>query len=224
MTTLEDERIAAMLKHVRVVPEENFAVFGGGWPGEISTSLVDAVYSIRAQYRSGTPGRGVLNRLNSFRQAHKPVVNDLGKLIALGESAIESEMGVSRTSQRTKSSAVIEAARNLVELGINTGEDFRRYAHDRGVEELKRAYVNVRGLGWVTFEYFSMLLGRPGVKADTMICRFVNTALTLHGLETVDRATARLLMTASHTRSGLGATLSHFDHGVWLYESNSARK
>ncbi|RBP64919.1 hypothetical protein DFO66_10525 [Brevibacterium sanguinis] len=212
-----------MLKHVQVVPEENFAVFGGGWPDEISTSLVDAVYSIRAQYRSNTPGRGVLNRLNSFRHAHGQVVNDLGKLIALGGSAIESEMGISQTSQRTKSSAVIEAAESLVELGINSGEDFRRYAHDHGVDELKRAYVRVRGLGWVTFEYFSMLLGRPGVKADTMICRFVNTALTVQGLETVDSATARSLMAAAHERSGLGATLSHFDHGVWLYQSNTAR-
>jgi hypothetical protein len=38
----------------------------------------------------------------------------------------------------------------------------------------------LRGLGPVTWDYFLMLLGTPGVKADTWIVRFAADALGRH--------------------------------------------
>jgi hypothetical protein len=43
--------------------------------------------------------------------------------------------------------------------------------------EHERAYRSVHGLGKVTWIYFGMNLGRPGVKADTWITRIVEQAL-----------------------------------------------
>ncbi len=218
MSDLTSRQVAAVAEATATVPTENFAVYGGGWPNEISTALVDAVFSIQAQYRSDTPGKGVFNRLQAFRCEYKSAVDDLTLLVEVGEAAIEAVMGNAKTSSRSKASAVIEAASNFLDIGVRTAEDFR--AKNSG--ELKNAYVPVKGLGWITFEYLSMLLGQPGVKADTMICRFVNVALQQQGLDAVDGATARQLIALTHEQTGLGETLSHFDHGIWLFESDRA--
>jgi len=82
-----------------------------------------------------------------------------------------------RNRQKTggvpKSAAIIAAASALTAAGVHT-------AHDLDPDSLdhRRAYCNVRGLGPVTWTYFTMLLGQPGVKADTWIVRFVTDALS----------------------------------------------
>ena len=208
-------QLDAVIAAVHRVPEENFTAYRGGYPGEISSALVDAVFSIRARYHSKTPGRGVLNRVQNFRVAHSDATNDLSALIALGPGPIEDVMGSTVTGGRLKAIAVIDAAEQYRDAKVNTAEDLR----DLDSAEAKKIYTSVRGLGPVTFEYFSMLLGIPGVKTDVMIKRFVSKALDAADLDDVNPAIARQLIEDAYERTGRGETLTHFDHAIWLSES-----
>ena len=181
--------------------------------------LVDAVFSIQAQYRSADPNRGVLGRLQKFRREEAEVVNDLRALKSLGSGRIREIMGDSVTAKKLKADAVVEAADAYVALGIVRAQDFLN-AHPA---EMKRVYTQVQGLGWVTFEYFSMLLGQPGVKADRMITRFVNNALARAGRPHVGNNEERELLIGSYNNLKLGETLSHFEHAIWLYESDVSK-
>lgn len=218
MSAQTDVRLEAVVDAVREIPAENFSAYGGGWPDEISTALLDAVFSMRAVYRSERPGVGVSGRLSTFRDAHSEAKNDLTLLHAVGEREIERIMGSTKSAQRLKSVVAIEAARRFVESGVVTANDFR----SKDIAEMKKVYTSVRGLGWVTFEYFSMHLGVPGVKADTMIVRFVNRALEANGLQHVTPGETRSLVVEAHGQTGLGESLMHFDHAVWLSESDRA--
>ena len=209
-------RLDAVVAAVRHVPKDNFTAFRGGYPKEISTSLLDAVFSMRARYNSATPGRGVWRRVQTFRVECPEAINDLAAMTAIGPGQIEEIMGSATTAGRLKAVAVIEAAEVYKGAGVTEADDFRAL----NPKTAKRLYTGVRGLGPVTFEYFSMLLGIPGVKTDVMIRRFISKALAAAGLEDVDARTARQLIVHAHTATGLGETLSHFDHALWLSESH----
>lgn len=60
-----------------------------------------------------------------------------------------------------------------------------------------------------------MLLGVQGVKADTMIVRFVNNSLEVAGLNAVDAADARHLVFDAYKANSRGVTLNAFDHAIW---------
>lgn len=64
----------------------------------------------------------------------------------------------------------------------------------------------------MTWEYFGMLLGKPGVKADTWICRFVERAV---GRDVSPREAKSLVMAAA---GRLNADATHLDHAIWAYE------
>lgn len=219
-SNVDPRAVEALSAAVSMIPEGHFSKYGGGWLDEISTALIDAVFSIRAQYRSTDPDLGVLGRLQRFRRDESDARNDLRALSALGTGRIREIMGDSVTAKKLKADAVVEAANEFVAHGVVQAEDF--LASD--MAEMKRVYTRVHGLGWVTFEYFSMLLGKPGVKADTMITRFVNNALSQAEIASVDNRVARDLVIACHDELGLGESLSHFEHGIWLYESDLSRE
>ncbi len=213
--TMSSVQLDAVIAAVHRVPEDNFTAFRGGYPKEISTSLLDAVFSMRARYNSTTPGRGVWGRVQTFRAECPNAVNDLAAVTAIGPGQIEKIMGSATTAGRLKAVAVIEAAEAYKGVGVTKADDFR--ALDPRVA--KRLYTGVRGLGPVTIEYFSMLLGIPGVKTDVMIKRFISRALAAAGVEDVDARTARALVLDAYAATSLGETLSHFDHALWLSES-----
>lgn len=81
-------------------------------------------------------------------------------------------------------------------------------------DEMKRVCTRVRGLGWVMFKYFSMLLGVPGVKADTMITRFINNTLAPDGIAATDSDEASGLVTDMYNEMEKGEALTHFEHAV----------
>lgn len=70
----------------------------------------------------------------------------------------------------------------------------------------------------MTYEYFTMLLGQPGIKADTMNRRFVDTALVQEGPPPADAHTARRLAEDAHADQSLAISLSAFDHTIWLHQ------
>lgn len=208
-----------MLEAVAELDDEFFQAYRGGWRGKISVALVDAVYSIQATYDSEHPERGVLNRVKKLKAQRPEVADDLGALIDLGEERLRDIMGNGKTSQRYKSECVIEAARDFVALdpNVRSSADFTT----ERLSELQGAYVQVRGLGRVTLDYFVMNLGVPGIKADTLLTRFV--ARHAYGDEnrkiSINEVVA-LVTQAWETDSRGAENLSHFEHALWLAESS----
>lgn len=76
----------------------------------------------------------------------------------------------------------------------------------------KLAYTDVVGLGDVTWEYFLMLLGKPGVKADVWIVRFVSKAV---GRTTSSPETRDLVKAAA---AELGTDPTALDHAIWSHQ------
>lgn len=211
----QQQAVAAVIKAASEIEETHFTTWPGGWPDQIGMALIDAVYSIQANYHANDPAKGVLNRARSFRDSYPQAANDLEQLASLDETAIREVMGNSKSSGRYKSVCVIEAAQNFLTLAPPVKSADQLNPQD---PDTKRAYTSVKGLGWVTYEYFTMLLGKPGVKADTMICRFVDAALAKEGLAPVDTHTARQLVEAAQTSAYPHVELHHFDHAIWLHQ------
>lgn len=140
----------------------------GGWPEEIEAALLDAVLSIRARY--GNARTGVRGAVSRYRDAvGGGELDDLGRLAAYDTVVLGHILdNAQRTSGRPKSGAIVEAAGDLVTAGVRRAADLEPDKH-------KSAYTRVHGLGGVTWEYFTMLLGRPGVKSDTWVTRWVSS-------------------------------------------------
>ena len=172
--TTASAQLDAVIAATRHIPEANFTAYHGGYPQEISTALIDAVFTIQARYNSATPGRGVRNRVQAFHSENPGVTNDLSALVDMGAEHVVQIMGEGKTGRRLKAGAVVEAAAGYVAIGVSSADDFR----DLDPATAKRIYTDVQGLGYVTFEYFTMLLGTPGVKTDVMIKRFITEALS----------------------------------------------
>jgi hypothetical protein len=188
----------------RVLPGE-LAEWPGGWPDDIEAALIDAVLSIRARY--GQAHNGVRGAVNKYRQLRSvPRADDLSALAAYAPEQLAQMINNRQvlSGGSSKAAAIVEAAGNLVTTGV-------RHAADLGSPTLehKRAYTQVRGLGPVTWEYFLMLLGTPGVKADTWIVRFIRDTLQ----RDLSPAEARELLIEA--ANALNTNLSALDHAIW---------
>ena len=124
-----------------------FAQYQGTWRDSISMALLGAVYSIQAAYHA-SEGKGVWNRLQTFHEAHGDAAE---RLCGLG---VETADGLRA---------------RLPDAGRWTESEEFLGAHNVALRPLKKACTGVHGLGAVTFEYFLILVGVPGVKADAMI-------------------------------------------------------
>lgn len=193
---------------IRAEIGEDPGAWPGGYPQEIEACLIDAVLSIRARY-GATADTGVRRRVRDYRAAEaRGAVNDLAVLAAKSEAGLLALTGHQRLSGgATKAAAIIAAAGALRDVGVVRADDLTA-RHD----EAKRAYCSVKGLGWVTFEYFTMLAGHPGVKADTWVLRYVNRAI---GREVEAKRTRELVHQAA---TALGHDASALDHAIWKYE------
>lgn len=207
----------ALLSAVDQIPNEYFSMYGGGWIDEISTALLDAVFSIRARYRAADPSKGVIGRVRAFRSVVPGARDDLIALSDLGSMRIGEIMGSGTTGRRPKSEVVVDVADRFVVAGIVHARDVL----EADTHSMKATYTSVRGLGWVTYEYFTMLLGVPGVKTDTMITRFVNNALAAADVDPVGPHATRDFVIAAYERSGKGETLSAFENALWRFQSDS---
>lgn len=188
------------------LPRDTWKPWPGGWPEQIEAALIDAVLSIAAQY--GTPENGVRGAVARYRAAvgsERP--NDLAQLAAYDPEELQSVLNDQMVSGRTKASAIVEAAGNLLGKEVKSASDL-----DPHNPEQKRAYTAVHGLGPVTWEYLGMLLGKPGVKADRWILRFVSRGLGRDLSPT--EARSLLHEVADH----LDATPTELDHAIWAYE------
>ncbi len=209
----EEALIEAFIRDLRTIPESRFEVYQKGWEGQLGMALVDAVYSKQTRYKTKR-GKGLLPRLLAFQKKHEKAGEDLRELARLPEQELRLILGNGVTNGRTKASAVLKAANSLIALKVYTHQqyDHRQTSH-------RKAYLDVHGLGPVTHNYLGMLLGYPDTKPDIWIIRAVRRVAATAGLQIVVNAKiARLVLTEAHRDTGLGKTVTHMDHAVWLTE------
>lgn len=140
-----------------------------------------------------------------------PAPNDLSRLAQFDPTELQTVLGNQFTSGRTKASAITEVAAQLCAVGVIKAVDL-----DPRQSEQKRAYTSVHGLSWVTWEYFGMLLDRPGVKADRWITRFVVRAVE----RDIKPQEARDLLLGAASKFEVSPM--NLDHAIWDYERNRA--
>ncbi|UGU29406.1 hypothetical protein LT350_22900 [Mycolicibacterium smegmatis] len=120
-----------------------------------------------------------------------------------------------------KGEAMRKAATALMAIGIDTTQDLRCAADNPDVlKEVRRAWVSVHGLGKASWDYFLMLAGPDGSKADTLLIRYVSRALKLPAQAAPDRVQAALKCAANT----LKVTEKRLDHAIWAYESDASRR
>lgn len=201
----------------------------GGWPGEAATALIDAVYSARADYVT-KHGKGVLAKVKAWRERSSAQERDsLSRLhAAIGDSPDEaarwaSEFGSSspapgrrkrRPDDPLKSAAIRDAAKLLVSGGYERSSDIS--ASDR--QEVRTILRSVAGIGKVTADYFLMLVGHQGVKADVMVKRFLQRA-TDRSFST-DEAIAAVTAAAR----AIDQPVINLEHAIWAFESARSKE
>ncbi len=225
------ERVLSHIDSTITRDPEEWANWPGGWAGRIGTALVDAVYSARATY-STKHGRGVLPLVQAW-QASQGADSSTSSLVALikeiraeephpwavrfGNEQHSPRRSADATGGPWKSAAVLEAAINLRKLSIDSAADIT----DENAAAVKAALRSVQGIGFATTNYFLMLLGRPGVKPDRMVHRFLMDA-TCHKWSDTQ---ANDLIVAAAAQIGTGGVPPHeLDHAIWSFESRKAAK
>ncbi|WP_029291285.1 hypothetical protein [Cellulomonas sp. HZM] len=194
-----------------------------GYRGSLALCVLDSVFSLRATYPATAR---VLKRFRAARKAagSDPDVDNLADLVAAIDEVGGPERaagpalfsngsyapGTVRKGRRgvLKAEAVYDGATGLLAVGISTIEDLR--ANTPGAEA---AWLAVRGLGWVSWDYLRMLTGETGVKADTMLQRFVATALNVPKV-TGERAKGAVTEAAEL----MTVDARVLDHAIWLYQ------
>ncbi|MBB5788950.1 hypothetical protein [Jiangella mangrovi] len=204
---MADDDVRTLVAAVERELPDDWAAWPGGWPGQIEAAHIDAVRSIRAQYGQEHNGvRGAVGKWRAHRGTDRP--DDLSVLAATDPAVLAGIVGKQQLSGGvSKAEAMIEAARNLSGLGVRHAADV-----DPASMGQKLAYTDVTGLGDVTWEYFLMLLGKPGVKADVWINRFVGRALG----RTPSPAESRDLVKAAAVELMVDATA--LDYAIWSHE------
>lgn len=152
-----------------------------GWRDEAEAALIDAIFSAQASY-GNTPSTGVRAVVGRWRlarfQARAGKLDDLTEIADFNADALanlfDNYQRVPGPNGMTKAAAVAEASKALVAAGYTNS---KALVGGGLYGPATVAYQSIPGLGKVTWTYLMMLLGVPGVKADTWVCRFVNDAL-----------------------------------------------
>lgn len=219
------DEVGAVVAHVRVVLGEP-----SSWdpaPGYASSALsvIDSVWSIGVRYQ------GVLNVLDRYRalraargadgECDTPaelvrVIEELGGPEAFAD-AVQNRQRTSSRRGILKAEAVLREARMLAEEGIASPDDLLG-ADAAKLEVVRRRWTSVPGQGsGLSLDYFLMLNGMPGVKADRMVRRFVANSLGLpNELAVSAEAAGALVRTAAHR---LGEDDRVLDYAIWRHQS-----
>lgn len=198
-----------------------------GYPST-ALAILDSIYSTGNRYN------GVVNlrsRYSALREedgadASKDDARDLAGAIRLcggPEAFAQATRNRWRTSSRTsaprKAEAALRAAELLMDLDMPTRDAVRSAMHDRDAREgsdLAKGWYAIPGQrSGLTYTYFLMLLGLPGVKADRMIRRYVTRAVGSSRI--VDAKSASRLV--EKVADEINADYSTLDHTIWRFES-----
>jgi hypothetical protein len=194
----------------------------------LSLALVDAVYSIRSRYpavkrviaaycaASGTDCEPLAARSS-------PGFGEHGLDFFLDQAGSQHGVALadwlfagnrSRTAGRLKADVCVEAAARLQATSITRIPDLHERADDA---DARHAWTGVRGLGWVTWQYFCSLAGIDHFKPDVMLMRFA--AETLGRYVSPAETDAVLSRAFEELRPSYpGLTKRALDHTIWLFE------
>lgn len=191
-------------------------------------AVIDSIYSTGNHYT------GVINAVNRYRRARidegadpdRDGAQDLVSAVDRwgGFDGLIERTNKWKTSTRTgappKAEAAYGAAKALVEQGMDQVIDVRRALATREQQEsspLKRQWLNLPGQrSGLTWTYFLMLCGVPGVKADRMVIGYVSRVLE----QDVSGQRARELV--GNLAQRLEINELHLDHAIWRHESGRA--
>ena len=199
-----------------------------GYDG-LALCVLDSIYSTGNRYSS------VLRMLARYREARleeggDPYSDGPSDLLSAAERWGGTDGFVAQTGYRWrvstqpsapfKAASALGAALALQRAGLETIADVRGALSDRARQEaspIKKEWIKLPGQrSGLTWTYFLMLAGVPGVKADRMVVRYVSRAL---GRQT-DPHESALLVAAVADRYGLSQT--RLDHAIWRKESGRA--
>lgn len=191
----------------------------------VSLAVLDSIYSTGNHYTS------VVNALNAYREARRGEGADPDRDTATDlVEATDRWGGVEGLVERTsrcrawastsapfKADAAYGAARLLAEHGLNTRDEVRAALSDPAAQEespVKKAWRGLPGQSsLLTWTYFLMLCGVPGVKADRMVVAYVSRAL---GREVSAREAAAVV---GEVADRIGVDRTKLDHAIWRKES-----
>jgi len=182
------------------------------------TSVMNVVSRYRG-YRLGQGGNaytdGAQALLTTFDELNGPEMTTDGWADTIGNH--------NRTYQRKqaplKSVAIRQAAQRLAEAGVDSTDQLRLIAETDPTrfEQLHVAWLSVVSQSsGITWDYFLMLAGIPGVKPDRMVIRFVAAALGVNVTQ-VSPALASSLVRAAAEQFNVPATT--LDHAIWRFQS-----
>lgn len=126
-----------------------------------------------------------------------------------------------RTSTQSgilKAEAVLLVAQVLATAGIQRPEDLANAAPER-LAALRARWTAITGQGsGLSWDYFLMLAGGQGVKADRMVRRFVADAL---GVDEQALAQLKAHALVTDAAAQLGVSVSQLDYAIWLHQSGN---
>ena len=219
-----DEANAQEHIQATIGPPDAWPKWQGGWPGEISTALIDAVYSARATYFNWH-GTGIWGQVAGWRKSPKRKRLHLEDLVAemtpgmnkwavvYGFDGVSPGRPRSAAFANSKAATVREAAESLIEEGISTAGDINA----TNVDKVRRILRGVPGIGQETVSRFLFLLDAPGTEADGVTGRFIARGVG-HSLSKTD-ANALVAKVAGR----LSVDPHSLNRAVWGYESLRAR-
>lgn len=226
--TQDREDIRARLLTASV--QEDLGTDDGKWftpegYDSVALAILDSIYSTGHHYT------GVVNALNRYRSARRGEEADPEQDTAFDlVSAVDRWGGIPALVERTnrwptsskpgaprKAEAAYGAAKILASHDLNTVTEIRAAlatAEQQDASQVKRLWLALPGQrSGLTWTYFLMLCGVPGVKADRMVVSYVSRAVG----EGVDARQARKLL--GSVAGDLGVGEIKLDHSIWRKES-----
>lgn len=192
----------------------------------VALAVLDSIYSTGNHYTS------VLNALSRYRAARQAEGADPNKDTAADLVEATDRWGgidalVANTNQCRawaakaapyKAEAAYGAARVLSEHGLNTRADVQDELSDPARQEaspVKAAWRQLPGQrSLLTWTYFLMLCGVPGVKADRMVVAYASRAL---GRDVTPKEAATLV---GQIADEIHVNRTKLDHAIWRKESH----
>ena len=190
----------------------------------LALCIIDAIASTRSHYSSVEK---ILDRYRAYRAEQGGDAGDdtATDLLATFDEVGGPEQWADRIGNRKptstsanaplKAAAIADAARALLELGIDTAEQLRT-ADPATLDSAEVAWKAVPGQrSGLTWSYVVMLAGVP-VTADHLVSRYVCNAVGLWETELPDDAVAALVAEAAAS-SDLDTQL--LEYAIWRFES-----
>lgn len=191
----------------------------------VALCLIDSIYSTGNRYSGvvDAVNRYVERRESEGAEATTDSSTDLLKAVerwggdtALADATKHWRCWPSKEAP-FKATAVVQAAQLLADAGLETIDDVQGALMDpekQASSPVKKEWLALpgqrSGLTWI---YFLMLAGIPGVKADRMVVRYVERVLD----RPVEPVEAALLVSAVADERKLPRTL--LDHAIWRQAS-----